>query len=68
LSADRYTIFPTGELHIRRIEQKDGNKSYKCQTRNRLNGQLVQSATSGRLFVQGRFYLPDVHSVPFQSC
>ncbi|XP_042899058.1 cell adhesion molecule Dscam1 isoform X2 [Parasteatoda tepidariorum] len=47
----RYSILPTGELYIRGVTQADGQKSYSCQTRHRLTGDIVASASSGSLFV-----------------
>ncbi|KAG8200003.1 hypothetical protein JTE90_006241 [Oedothorax gibbosus] len=47
----RYSILPTGELHIRGVTQADGQKSYSCQTRHRLTGEIVVSASAGSLFV-----------------
>ncbi|XP_055947649.1 cell adhesion molecule Dscam2-like isoform X2 [Argiope bruennichi] len=47
----RYSILPTGELYIRGVTQADGQKSYSCQTRHRLTGEIVASASAGSLFV-----------------
>ncbi|XP_054713933.1 cell adhesion molecule Dscam2-like [Uloborus diversus] len=47
----RYSIFPTGELHIRGANIEDGFKSYRCVTRNRLTGEVAPSAAAGKLFV-----------------
>ncbi|RWS11782.1 Down syndrome cell adhesion molecule-like protein Dscam2, partial [Dinothrombium tinctorium] len=52
---DRYTIFSSGELLIRGVEQKDALKSYRCQTRHKLTGETLLSSTSGRLFVTESF-------------
>ncbi|XP_054708130.1 cell adhesion molecule Dscam2-like [Uloborus diversus] len=47
----RYSVLPTGELYIRGVTQADGQKSYSCQTRHRLTGDSVVSASAGSLFV-----------------
>ncbi|KAF8796637.1 Down syndrome cell adhesion molecule-like [Argiope bruennichi] len=47
----RYSIFPTGELHIRGASIEDGFKSYRCVTRNRLTGEVAPSTAAGKLFV-----------------
>lgn len=55
LSGGRYSIFPTGELHIRGASLEDGFKSYRCVTRNRLTGEVAPSAAAGKLFVTGKY-------------
>ncbi|GFS58548.1 down syndrome cell adhesion molecule homolog [Trichonephila clavipes] len=52
---DRFSIFLTGELHIRRVDHADGLQKYRCETRHRLTGETVLSATSGRLLVTETF-------------
>ncbi|GFT49895.1 down syndrome cell adhesion molecule-like protein 1 [Nephila pilipes] len=47
----RYSIFPSGELHIRSANIEDGFKSYRCVTRNRLTGEVAPSTAAGKLFV-----------------
>ncbi|CAL1295376.1 unnamed protein product, partial [Larinioides sclopetarius] len=47
----RYLTFPWGTLHIRNVETSFSHRSYKCQTRNRLTGEIVESTTAGRLIV-----------------
>ncbi|KAG8200000.1 hypothetical protein JTE90_006239, partial [Oedothorax gibbosus] len=55
LAGDRFSIFQTGELHIRRVDHADGIQKYRCEARHRLTGETVLSATSGRLFVTETF-------------
>ncbi|GFQ82593.1 down syndrome cell adhesion molecule-like protein Dscam2 [Trichonephila clavata] len=55
LAGDRFSIFLTGELHIRRVDHADGLQKYRCETRHRLTGETVLSATSGRLLVTETF-------------
>ncbi|GIY99777.1 hypothetical protein CEXT_508071 [Caerostris extrusa] len=43
-----------GALHPR-VTQADGQKSYSCQTRHRLTGEIVASASAGSLFVTGTY-------------
>lgn len=52
----RYSIFPSGELHIKGASIEDGFKSYHCVTRNRLTGEMAPSAASGKLFVTGNYF------------
>ncbi|GAB6033034.1 Down syndrome cell adhesion molecule-like protein 1, variant 2 [Chamberlinius hualienensis] len=47
----KYSIMPTGELHISDVQDADANSSYRCFTKHRLTGEDRPSATSGRLFV-----------------
>jgi len=50
---DRYSIFASGELYIRRVQQSDALKTYRCQVRHKLTGETMLSSTAGRLFVTG---------------
>ncbi|KAG8193109.1 hypothetical protein JTE90_013867 [Oedothorax gibbosus] len=47
----RYLTFPWGTLYIRNVDSSFSHKSYKCQTRNRLTGEVADSSTAGRLIV-----------------
>ncbi|GIX66889.1 down syndrome cell adhesion molecule-like protein Dscam2 [Caerostris extrusa] len=47
----RYSVFSSGELHIRNVTPDDGSMSYRCQTSHRLTHEIIVSATSGRLIV-----------------
>lgn len=49
----RTLVLPDGQLYIQRVQLKDTNKSYRCQIKNLLNGQITLSSLSGRLFVTG---------------
>ena len=51
---DRFSVFSTGELHIRRVQQSDALKTYRCQVRHRLTGETLISSSVGRLYVTGR--------------
>lgn len=44
----RYSVFPTGELHIREARAEDGAAPYRCETRHRLTGETRLSGASGR--------------------
>ncbi|GFR08943.1 down syndrome cell adhesion molecule homolog [Trichonephila clavata] len=46
----KYSVFPTGKLHIREAKQQDGFRSYRCQTKHRLTGETKQSS-AGQLIV-----------------
>ncbi|XP_049800318.1 Down syndrome cell adhesion molecule-like protein Dscam2 [Schistocerca nitens] len=47
----RYSVFPSGELHIRHVTQADGALAYRCETSHLLTGELRLSAAAGRLLV-----------------
>lgn len=49
----RTLVLPDGQLYIQRVQLKDTNKSYRCQIKNLLTGQISLSSLSGRLFVTG---------------
>lgn len=46
-------MFPTGELHISKVDHKDGTKEYRCQTRFKLISASTSDSGPGRLMVQG---------------
>ncbi|XP_049771824.1 Down syndrome cell adhesion molecule-like protein Dscam2 [Schistocerca cancellata] len=50
-SSGRYSVFPSGELHIRHVTQADGALAYRCETSHLLTGELRLSAAAGRLLV-----------------
>lgn len=47
-------VFPSGELHISQVDQMDSQLQYRCQTRNKLTGELKQSSNAGRLIITGK--------------
>lgn len=47
----RNSVFPSGELHIRNVTNGDAAYRYRCQTSHRITGEIIDSATSGRLIV-----------------
>lgn len=47
----KYSVFPTGELHIRGASVEDGFKTYRCVTRNRITGEIQPSSSAGKLIV-----------------
>uniref|UniRef100_T1JAL8 Down syndrome cell adhesion molecule-like protein Dscam2 n=1 Tax=Strigamia maritima TaxID=126957 RepID=T1JAL8_STRMM len=47
----KFTILPTGELHIKDVSMNDGLTSFKCRTYHRLTKETRSSSTSGRLIV-----------------
>ena len=51
---NRYMIFQSGELHISQVDQMDSQLHYRCQTRNKLTGELKQSTNAGRLIITGK--------------
>ncbi|CAG2100701.1 unnamed protein product, partial [Medioppia subpectinata] len=52
---DRFSIFTSGELHIRRVQQSDALKTFRCQVRHRLTGETLISSSVGRLYVTEAF-------------
>ncbi|XP_049955421.1 Down syndrome cell adhesion molecule-like protein Dscam2 [Schistocerca serialis cubense] len=50
-SGGRYSVFPSGELHIRHVTPADGALPYRCETRHLLTGETRLSAAAGRLLV-----------------
>lgn len=48
VAGGRYSVFPTGELHIREARAEDGAEPYRCETRHRLTGATRLSAVAGR--------------------
>lgn len=51
----RTLVLPDGQLYIQRVQLKDTNKSFRCQIKNLLDGQISLSSLSGRLFVTGEY-------------
>ncbi|XP_022248097.1 Down syndrome cell adhesion molecule-like protein Dscam2, partial [Limulus polyphemus] len=51
-ASGRYVMFPTGELHVRSVDTSYSYREYSCQARHRLVGEVLTSATSGRLIVR----------------
>uniref|UniRef100_T1IJ61 Down syndrome cell adhesion molecule-like protein Dscam2 n=1 Tax=Strigamia maritima TaxID=126957 RepID=T1IJ61_STRMM len=47
----KYSLMPSGDLFIKDVDMNDGMTSFHCQTYNRLTGETVRSAMSGKLFV-----------------
>ena len=50
----RALVLPDGQLYIQRVQLRDTNKSYRCQLKNLLSGQVSVSSVAGRLFVTGK--------------
>uniref|UniRef100_T1JAC9 Down syndrome cell adhesion molecule-like protein Dscam2 n=1 Tax=Strigamia maritima TaxID=126957 RepID=T1JAC9_STRMM len=47
----RYTIMPTGELHIREVGPSDAYHSFRCRTIHRLTGEIRISSMGGKLVI-----------------
>ncbi|XP_049806912.1 Down syndrome cell adhesion molecule-like protein Dscam2 [Schistocerca nitens] len=47
----RYSVFSSGELHIRQVQPSDGVLAYRCETQHLLTGEHRLSAVAGRLLV-----------------
>ncbi|XP_076361674.1 cell adhesion molecule Dscam1-like isoform X2 [Tachypleus tridentatus] len=50
-TSSRYSVFPSGEFHVRRVTVSDVRKTFRCRVRNRLTGETLTSSSSGRLVV-----------------
>ncbi|RWS31821.1 Down syndrome cell adhesion molecule-like protein Dscam2, partial [Leptotrombidium deliense] len=46
---EKYSVFPTGELHIRKATLSDSYTKYRCKTRHRLNNETKISDSQGAL-------------------
>ncbi|CAL4079327.1 unnamed protein product, partial [Meganyctiphanes norvegica] len=51
LTGGRYSVFGSGELHIRHVTKADEFQSYHCETQHILTGEPTVSAVAGRLMV-----------------
>ncbi|KAK8378810.1 hypothetical protein O3P69_009493 [Scylla paramamosain] len=51
LTGGRYSVFGTGELHIRHVTKADEFQSYHCETQHVLTDETTISAVAGRLMV-----------------
>ncbi|KAH8025168.1 hypothetical protein HPB51_004150 [Rhipicephalus microplus] len=53
-SSGRYTVFPSGELHVRQVDTStDSHRKYYCQAKHRLTGKVFRSSTLARLIIIG---------------
>ncbi|KAL1467326.1 hypothetical protein MTO96_026209 [Rhipicephalus appendiculatus] len=51
-SSGRYTVFPSGELHVRKVDTgTDSHRKYYCQAKHRLTGKVFRSSTVARLII-----------------
>ncbi|XP_075546074.1 cell adhesion molecule Dscam1-like [Dermacentor variabilis] len=51
-SGGRYTVFPSGELHVRKVDPStDSHRKYYCQAKHRLTGKVFRSSTVARLII-----------------
>ncbi|KAG8187488.1 hypothetical protein JTE90_027213 [Oedothorax gibbosus] len=49
--SSRYSIYPSGELHVRHVQQSDALSSFSCRTKHRLTGLTVKSSNPARIIV-----------------
>ena len=63
----RYSVFPSGVLHIRDVGKQDIYR-YKCQTKHILTHSTKMSASSGHLIVTGDYLtnIKELHSVNYK--
>lgn len=52
-----YTVLNSGELLIHNVLEKDSLRTFQCQTRHRLTGEMVMSVSAGKIVVTGKTYL-----------
>nr|AVV62006.1 Dscam [Limulus polyphemus] len=57
-TASRFSVFPSGEFHIRRVTASDVRKTFRCQVQHRLTGETQTSSSSGRLVVTDAVNMP----------
>lgn len=48
-----YTVLNSGELLIHNVLEKDALRTFHCQTRHRLTGEMVISVSAGKIVVTG---------------
>ena len=53
VSDDKYTVLSSGELLLHKVDDSDGQSSFKCRASHRLTGELVLSPTVGKVIVTG---------------
>ncbi|GBM31985.1 hypothetical protein AVEN_222317-1 [Araneus ventricosus] len=46
-----YTVLNSGELLIHGVLEKDSQRTFHCQTRHRLTGEMVMSVSAGKIVV-----------------
>ncbi|XP_054712942.1 LOW QUALITY PROTEIN: cell adhesion molecule DSCAM-like [Uloborus diversus] len=51
MKGSSYTVLNSGELLIHGVMEKDSQRTFSCQTRHRLTGEMVISASAGKIVV-----------------
>ncbi|XP_076349782.1 cell adhesion molecule Dscam1-like isoform X2 [Tachypleus tridentatus] len=57
-TASRFSVFPSGEFHVRRVTASDVSKTFRCQVQHHLTGETQTSTTSGRFVVTDAVNMP----------
>ncbi|KAG8193113.1 hypothetical protein JTE90_004937 [Oedothorax gibbosus] len=53
MKGSSYTVLNSGELLIHGVLEKDAHRTFHCQTRHRLTGEMVMSVSAGKIVVTG---------------
>ncbi|XP_054712910.1 cell adhesion molecule DSCAM-like [Uloborus diversus] len=51
MKGNSYTVLNSGELLLHAVQEKESKRTYLCQTRHRVTGEMVLSASSGKVVV-----------------
>ncbi|XP_076350077.1 cell adhesion molecule Dscam1-like isoform X2 [Tachypleus tridentatus] len=54
----KHSLLPSGELIVTDVQRKDTYHSYKCQTRNRLTGFIVESSSAKLIVTESQNVIP----------
>ncbi|GBM46794.1 hypothetical protein AVEN_195210-1 [Araneus ventricosus] len=54
MKGSSYTVLNSGELLIHGVLEKDSQRTFHCQTRHRLTGEMVMSVSAGKIVVTGK--------------
>ncbi|XP_055924448.1 cell adhesion molecule Dscam2-like [Argiope bruennichi] len=70
MKGSSYTVLNSGELLIHGVLEKDSQRTFHCQTRHRLTGEMVMSVSAGKIVVTGIISgqkLLNIRSTVFES-
>ncbi|XP_022258137.1 Down syndrome cell adhesion molecule-like protein Dscam2, partial [Limulus polyphemus] len=54
----KHSLLPSGELLVKDVQRKDAYHSYRCQTRNRLTGFIVESSSAKLIVTESHNVVP----------
>ena len=55
INGSQYLTLPTGELYINQVDFTIAKKRFRCKVKNKLTGEIITSATAGKLIITGEF-------------